>query len=245
MSAIELVSKDGYQLEELGELRKDKEVVMAAVLQNGDALQYASPALQKDRDVVMAAVSQNGDALCYASSALKRDRDIVLAAVSQQGDALLWSNKDLKNDRSVVMAAVLQNGNALQYASSELQGDRDIVLAAVKNGGQIFWASKDLKNDPEILAYLTGRTPEQDAIVKKYKDGYESMGIFLKESMPSNRSKSEKQSKTQMHPLQRLNAHGPFGQSFKKRIQDFAGIKMKYKLGGKLTRKRYKKGFPI
>ena len=49
------------------ELRGDRDVVLAAVQQDGDALEYASAELQADREVVLAAVQQDGYALEYAS----------------------------------------------------------------------------------------------------------------------------------------------------------------------------------
>jgi len=51
-------------------------------------LQYADASLKKDRDVVLAAVQQNGLALQHADASLKKDRDVVLAAVQQNGLAL-------------------------------------------------------------------------------------------------------------------------------------------------------------
>jgi len=47
-------------------LRADREVVLAAVRQNGMALRFASAALQADREVVLAAVEQDGSALRHA-----------------------------------------------------------------------------------------------------------------------------------------------------------------------------------
>ena len=44
-------------------------------------LEYASKELQNDREVVLAAVTQNGYALNFASEELKRDREVVLAAI--------------------------------------------------------------------------------------------------------------------------------------------------------------------
>ena len=52
------------------ELQADREVVLAAVQQDGYALQYASAGLQADREVVLAAVQQNAVALRYASAQL-------------------------------------------------------------------------------------------------------------------------------------------------------------------------------
>jgi len=42
-------------------LKGDKEVVMAAVAQNGRALQWASEELRGDKEVVMAVATQDGD----------------------------------------------------------------------------------------------------------------------------------------------------------------------------------------
>lgn len=46
-------------------------------------LQYASEELQSDREVVLAAVSQNGQALKYVSKELESDKEVVMAAFSQ------------------------------------------------------------------------------------------------------------------------------------------------------------------
>jgi hypothetical protein len=69
-----LIQQDEYISEEL---KKDKEVVLAAVKQDGYALQYASEELKKDKEVVLAAVKQNGYALKYASEELKKDKEFM------------------------------------------------------------------------------------------------------------------------------------------------------------------------
>ena len=63
----------------MGELRwpwrptgwRDKDVVLAAVAQNGWALKYAHEELRRDKDVVLAAMAQNGEALWYAHEGLQ------------------------------------------------------------------------------------------------------------------------------------------------------------------------------
>ena len=44
--------------------------------------------LKRDRDVVIEAVRQNGDALRFASEERKRDRDVLMEAVRHHGWAL-------------------------------------------------------------------------------------------------------------------------------------------------------------
>ena len=50
---------------------------MAAVKNNGSALQYASDELQADKEVVLMAVKQNGYAINYASEELKNDPEFM------------------------------------------------------------------------------------------------------------------------------------------------------------------------
>ena len=110
----------------------DREVVLAAVEEDGWALKYASAELRADREVVLTAVKRNGWALDYASVELQADRDVVLAAVKQDGRALEYASVELQADREVVLAAVQQDGYALNYASFELKADREIREAASK-----------------------------------------------------------------------------------------------------------------
>ena len=52
-------------------IRQDKAVVLAAVVQDGDALQFASPCFKNYRSIVLAAVRQNPDALQHASQEIR------------------------------------------------------------------------------------------------------------------------------------------------------------------------------
>ena len=66
----------------------NKEIILEAVKQNGNALKYASEDLRNDIDIVLEAVKENGVALVYASNNLKNNREIVLEAVKECGRAL-------------------------------------------------------------------------------------------------------------------------------------------------------------
>jgi len=103
-------------------------------------LEDASAVLKADKDVVLAAVAQDGDALEYAAAALKADKDVVLAAVAQSADALEYASPALQVDRDVVLAA-MQNGFVTKFivfetsASAALKADKDALLAAVAQDG--------------------------------------------------------------------------------------------------------------
>ena len=57
-----------------------REDVLAAVAQNGWALQFAADELKEDKKFVLAAVAQDGRALEFAADELKKDKEVVLAA---------------------------------------------------------------------------------------------------------------------------------------------------------------------
>ena len=72
---------------------------------------------------MLAAVAQNGNALQYASEDLKADKDVVLAAVMQDGFALCFTSKDLKDCNEIVLVAVAQDCDAVRFASDNLRKD--------------------------------------------------------------------------------------------------------------------------
>ena len=62
--------------------------VLEAVKKQGMNLEYASEEMKRDREVCLAAVAQNVGAIEYASKEMKNDREVCLAAVAQEGNAL-------------------------------------------------------------------------------------------------------------------------------------------------------------
>lgn len=65
----------------------DREIVLAAVQEDGRALEFVDERFKDDREIVLAAVQQNGWALEYASERLRDDDDIVRAAAEQNSDS--------------------------------------------------------------------------------------------------------------------------------------------------------------
>lgn len=114
-------------------MRADRDVVMAAVQQDGSALAFASNQCLNDREVVLNAVSQFGLSLEFASNEVRNDREVVMSAVLQNGMALETASLNLRGDRDVLLAAVRQDGLALEFGTHELTNDRDVVMAAIRN----------------------------------------------------------------------------------------------------------------
>jgi hypothetical protein len=132
--------------------------MMAAVQNQGKALQFASPELRRDKELVMVAV-QHGFALKYAAPILCADKEVVMAAVKHLSIELQYALVELRRDKEVVMAAV-QQGEALQFASPEMQADKEVVLAAIrKTPHSILSASAELQRDGDVIRELMQRDP--------------------------------------------------------------------------------------
>jgi hypothetical protein len=120
--------------------------VLAAVNQDGLALQYASSRLQDDASLAIIAIKNSfcGDALAYVSERLLHDTNIY--AVKQETktnhetamsniiytNPMLLENADnfLKNYKPFILRVVKMNGMALQFASESLKNDIDVIDAA-------------------------------------------------------------------------------------------------------------------
>ena len=125
-NALREVEENGLALRDMNDLNNDKEIVLAAVNQDGYALTFASDHLKNDKEVVLTAVQKDGTALSFASDHLKNDKEVVLEAVQQQGSAINYASDDLKEDKSFLKKCLLLNGDCLDY----LVNKDDIQLRA-------------------------------------------------------------------------------------------------------------------
>ncbi|TQC54492.1 DUF4116 domain-containing protein, partial [Mycoplasmopsis cynos] len=106
-------------------------------------MQFASEELKKDREVVLEGVKQDGFVLRYASQELKKDREIVLEAVKRNGYALQFASEELKKDKAVGLETVMQDYNALEVVSEELKKDREFISEIIKINPYIIFSFID------------------------------------------------------------------------------------------------------
>ena len=140
-------------------LARDREIVLAAVGQDGDALlfAYVNCEHRMDPDVVIAAVENKPCSFQFAPPDLQENEDIVRKVVMLEGggEVLEFIPEYLQNKpklRSTVMDAMKKMGRALQFASWRHQKDPDIVLAAVSNDGSALeFAARDLRKVKNIV----------------------------------------------------------------------------------------------
>ena len=87
----------------------------------GPALRYASGELRNDREVVLAAVEQRGLALSFASEELKNDREVVLAAVKQAPAAFVYASRDQQRRIRGIMSLAAANRHMQSQARHRSQ----------------------------------------------------------------------------------------------------------------------------
>jgi hypothetical protein len=104
-----------------------KKISLEAVKSNGFELKNVEEQFQNDKEIVIAAIRQNPNALEYASIDLKGDEDIVKPAIFSRGQLLSFVSEKLKNNKKIVLIAVTNDQNALQYASAELKRDTNLL----------------------------------------------------------------------------------------------------------------------
>eukprot|EP00971_Amphidinium_carterae_P001206 23736-Amphidinium_carterae.1 len=103
----------------------EREWYLEAV-KNGLHLGTVPKCYRADREIVLAAVQQEGLALRYAAEECKADSAIVLAAVQHNWRALQYAAEECKADREIVLAAVQEDGVALEHAAEGCKADRQI-----------------------------------------------------------------------------------------------------------------------
>eukprot|EP00439_Symbiodinium_sp_Y106_P083240 s377_g23.t1 len=132
--ALTLADRNGMVLKYCTAFQDDPEVCMAAVKQDGFALQYASAVLRKSKAVVLAAVGRDGLALEFAAAELRQDKEVALAALEQDAFSMDFVADSLKRDRDFLLFAVSVNGRVLERLEEDLQRDQEIVLAQLPSG---------------------------------------------------------------------------------------------------------------
>ncbi len=79
----------------------DKKIFIQFAHRFGPTVFDIDESFKKDREIVLAAVKQNGWALMYVDESFKKDREIVLAAVKQNGFAIIFADETLKADKTI------------------------------------------------------------------------------------------------------------------------------------------------
>ncbi len=121
--AKELVTLDGRLLSEVApELRSDYNIVCTAVVENGDALEYASEKMRADRGVVIKAIGHSNarNAFKFASEELRCDPYLVDLAIEHSPTSIQWASELIRCDLGFMTYVIRMNHSSVKYIGARL-----------------------------------------------------------------------------------------------------------------------------
>ena len=131
--AINLI-KSGKCVSNISDFNDNKVVMLLAVIRDGNNLEFASERLKKDREVVKAAVSNYGLALKYADQTLKKDYEIATLAIVNDGVAIKYVDESIIDEIMVENAIQFSGGKSiLWYLGTKFRSNAKIAMLAIES----------------------------------------------------------------------------------------------------------------
>lgn len=113
------------------ELQSKEYLLSIARLGVRAVIDEASKELRGDKEVVLAAMANKFDQIQFATEELCDNKDFILAALKKDVNVFIWASDNLWSNRDFVLAVVKQKSRLIKFASEELQKDPDIAAAAL------------------------------------------------------------------------------------------------------------------
>lgn len=127
---LQILDKKGLFLKDYPQYNQHNGMVIAAVAQNCDALQYADISFRSDPQFIRKMMDGThigvySHIFKYVTPELKNDRQLVLHLVSNHkfSSILEYVSEPLKKDMEIVMTALNSERHSIQYISNELKAD--------------------------------------------------------------------------------------------------------------------------
>jgi hypothetical protein len=152
----ELVSERYFLKGASEEIISNRDIVLKAVLNDGNNLEFLKNDLEFDREIVIAALKSkkfNKDYIKYRLSRYSNDSDLIHIAVLADGHLLESASSKLKDNERIVLDAVKNNGYSIKYASDRLKSDKKVVVNAVNcDSRALFFINRNYRYDNEVIA---------------------------------------------------------------------------------------------
>lgn len=168
------------------ELKKDKEVVLLAVENDGSNYLCSSRArnIREDEDIVKAAIADDPHLYSEIPAQFRSRKDIVLLAV-KKNPSILSEIPQFYDDIDVMTAAVERVGNALSYACYRLKLDRELCLKAVLNNTEAMaHVPEKFREDVEFSIHCNSSKKVTDFL--KYCGSLRNDPAFVEMAIESN-----------------------------------------------------------
>lgn len=183
--AMRMVRDCGLKMCELSQdLRDDREIVIAAIRNNPEALRFASYRLRSDRDIFLMAIRMDGNAIQYGSEDLRND-----ASVLKQANC--WelfighAGTGLRDDIEMMRHSSMNDYQCVRNASRRLRNDYEFVASSLASDESIRYISDELRNNTGIMReYLINNTNALEYASDEMRDDKDIVLEFIK-MMPS------------------------------------------------------------
>jgi hypothetical protein len=145
--------------------RQDRNIVMAAVSQDGKAIEYAPEAFLMDKELFLQALRTDAGIIRLLPAGLQADRDIFMTAIKTahaeagrwdktlvKEDILQFADKSILSDPEFAEEIVALSGSSIKYFSDDIRNTKAIGLKAVRNDWRTLeHLSKELRGDRDIV----------------------------------------------------------------------------------------------
>lgn len=157
--------------------REDKDVILAALKNNGYDFQYISPELKGNSEFIVAAVQSGSFNFNDFPKWVANDKDIMAQIVSINGNNLQYASLELKNDIDVVKVATLNTYNALKYASIPIQEDVSVLCDMMPDFENYNLELTDDKNKVQFIAWVSPELEKSLLEQTEYSE-MENIGVY-------------------------------------------------------------------
>ena len=167
---LELVMQDGLQLQYMDdEIKNNREIVKAAVLNNPYAINYASDKIYADAEIMAFVVNYHYGYFQYVSENLKSNVDFIKMILNKNNASLLKDiSEDVFDKCEDLLLLVLDKNINYKYIPNKYKKSMDFIIKAVVKNPNIYrFIETEFKNNLEIccLALLSSN---QRTLVYKY-----------------------------------------------------------------------------
>ena len=152
----ELISERYFLKGASEDIISNRDIMLNAVLNDGNNLEFLKNDLKFDREIVIAALKSekfNKDYIKDCLSFYSNDSDLIHIAVLANGHLLEYASSNLRDNKRIVLDAVKNNGYSIKYASDRLKSDKKVVVSAVYcDSRALFFINRNYRYDNEVIA---------------------------------------------------------------------------------------------
>jgi len=168
--AIKFVEKGGSFKSIAHMFKSDRDVVVAAVKHNGDALEHADLLFKNNEEIVRMAIESNPLSLKYAAVPFRGNKELIKLAVSKDGKAAEHMLAPLPSEKSFMLELVCScqsnSGYILDHLPSPLKIDEELWIGAIP-GLSLFEFPKELCSKKEFIVRFLQNCQGHPAVAER------------------------------------------------------------------------------